>query len=281
MKSRYRSIAYTLCAVLFVLTVLISPTSLLAQEVRGKISGRVVDPNKASMPGALVKVTDVARGTTVTLTTNDEGLFLANYLLSGTYQVVVEATGFKKYIQDGVLLQIRENRDLEIVLEVGGTQETVTVTAELPTTEHDRWESRADGRSKRVEELPLVHGDPYTLDRTRRPAWPILVARLDRPFEPTHIVGYAVDGTRGNRSDLLIDGAPALRQQMPTRSSRRTFRRQISCRSSRCRRRHSTLSLEIPKAVSRASVSSQVRTTFTVRPITSSNPADVGKRLLR
>ncbi len=33
--------------------------------------------------------------------------------------------------------------------------------------------------------------------------------RLDRPFEPTHIVGYAYNGTRSNRSDLLIDGAPS------------------------------------------------------------------------
>ena len=33
--------------------------------------------------------------------------------------------------------------------------------------------------------------------------------RLDRPYEPTHIVGFAYDGTRSNRSDLLIDGAPS------------------------------------------------------------------------
>src|SRR5205085_5722191 len=33
--------------------------------------------------------------------------------------------------------------------------------------------------------------------------------RLDRPFEPTHIAGYAMDGVRGIRSDLLIDGAPS------------------------------------------------------------------------
>ncbi|MCK7496796.1 MAG: hypothetical protein MZW92_42330 [Comamonadaceae bacterium] len=33
--------------------------------------------------------------------------------------------------------------------------------------------------------------------------------RLDRPYEPTHIVGYAYQGTRSNRSDLLIDGAPS------------------------------------------------------------------------
>ncbi len=31
--------------------------------------------------------------------------------------------------------------------------------------------------------------------------------RLDRPFEAAHIVRYAMDGTRSNRSDITIDGA--------------------------------------------------------------------------
>ena len=62
---------------------------------------------------------------------------------------------------------------------------------------------------KRVQELPIPHGNPYFLiglaagvSFTRDP-------RLDRPFEPTHIVGYTMDGTRANRSDVTIDGAVA------------------------------------------------------------------------
>src|SRR6185436_10608199 len=109
MKSKLLSASLTYCAIVFTLMVF-CPVSLRAQEVRGKITGRVLDATKAAIPGASVKVTDVARGTTVSLTTNEEGLFQANYLLSGTYQVVVENMGFKKYIQDGVLLQINENR---------------------------------------------------------------------------------------------------------------------------------------------------------------------------
>src|SRR5438067_996873 len=34
-------------------------------------------------------------------------------------------------------------------------------------------------------------------------------SRLDRPFEPTHVAGFAMNGVRGIRSDLLIDGAPS------------------------------------------------------------------------
>ena len=209
MRSKFPPAKYLNCAIFLVLIVLFVPVSLRAQEVRGKITGRVLDPGKAAIPGASVKVTDVARGTTVSLTTNDDGLFQANYLLSGTYQVVVEMAGFKKFIQDSVLLQINENRDLVIELEVGGTTETVTVTAEAANLNTADANLGQTLDQKRVAELPLVHGDPYTLIGLSTGVAATGDPRLDRPFEPTHIVGYAVDGTRGNRMDLLIDGAPS------------------------------------------------------------------------
>jgi len=193
----------------FIFTVMLIPASLNAQEVRGRINGRVVDPNKAAVAGATVKVTDVARATTATLTTNEDGLFQANYLLSSTYQVVVEMGGFKKFIQDGVLLQINETRDLDITLEVGGNQETVTVTTDPATLNAADASLGQTIDQKRVEELPLVHGDPYTLIGLSAGVTYTGSTKLDRPFEPTHIIGYAFDGTRGNRSDLLIDGAPS------------------------------------------------------------------------
>src|SRR5512138_692494 len=133
MRSRFTYFVFSPCVVLFFFVILFLPISLSAQETRGRITGKVEDPNKAAVPGATVKITDVARASTVTVTTNAEGLFQAPYLLSSTYQVVVEASGFKKYIQDGVLLQINETRDLNVTLEVGGTQETVTVTSEPAT----------------------------------------------------------------------------------------------------------------------------------------------------
>jgi hypothetical protein len=199
-----------LAAVLAVLLLTAAaPPTLRAQESRGRITGTVADANKASVPGAAVKINDPARGTSVALTTNDEGFFQAPYLLPGTYRVEVEVAGFKRYIQDGVELRINETRDLSITLEVGGTQETVTVTAgvtELNTADANLGQTVDQ---KRLAELPLVHGDPYTLIGLSPGATHTGSQRLDRPFEPTHIVGYAIDGTRGNRSDLLIDGAPS------------------------------------------------------------------------
>ncbi|HEX3228119.1 MAG TPA: carboxypeptidase-like regulatory domain-containing protein, partial [Pyrinomonadaceae bacterium] len=109
MKSKFTPIKQVLlatAATIFVFTFLLASAG--AQELRGKISGRVVDPNGAAVPGASVKVIDVARNNTTTFTTNDEGLFTAPYLLPGTYQVLVEIAGFKKSIQDKVVVAINQ-----------------------------------------------------------------------------------------------------------------------------------------------------------------------------
>jgi len=96
MRFQARSLAYSLCAIAFVLAVLIAPTSLRAQEARGTIAGTVVDANKAVIPGATVTITNVAMGTSHNVQTNDRGLFTVPYLIPGTYRIVVEAQGFKR-----------------------------------------------------------------------------------------------------------------------------------------------------------------------------------------
>jgi hypothetical protein len=189
--------------------VLLAPWSASAQEARGTITGKVRDASDAVMPGAPVKITDVARGTTISVTTNDAGLYQAPYLLPGTYQITVEVNGFKKYVRGGVVVRIGDNLDIPVQLEIGQTSDTVTVSAETPTLDTTSGSMGQTVDSRRVAELPLVHGDPYTMIGLSPGVTFARDQRLDRPFEPTHIVGFTVAGTRANRSDLTIDGAPS------------------------------------------------------------------------
>jgi hypothetical protein len=181
----------------------------LAQETRGRIAGRVVDSTQAPLPGASVVVRDAARGTTVSATTSREGLFLATYLLPGTYQVTVEMQGFKKLIKDGLRVAMNETSDVTIVMEVGGIEEAVNVTAEGAALDTSDASMGFTVDSRRLAELPLIHGDPYKIMGLATGLAHSGSQRLDRPYEPTHIVGFAYNGTRSNRSDLLIDGAPS------------------------------------------------------------------------
>ena len=209
MERNYTPASLMFWTVAILVVAFVVPMPLHAQETRARITGRVIDSTKAVIPGASVTVTDVARNTSVFATSNDQGLFQVTYLLPGTYRVTVELQGFKKFIQEKVELQIAETRDLSIVLEVGALEEAVNVTAEAPTV------NTADANlglvvdQTRLASLPLIHGDPYKIMGLATGLAHSGSQRLDRPYEPTHIVGYAYQGTRSNRSDLLIDGAPS------------------------------------------------------------------------
>ncbi|NOT62818.1 MAG: TonB-dependent receptor, partial [Acidobacteria bacterium] len=184
-------------------------TALVAQESRGTITGRVLDTNQAAVPGATVKITNVAMGTSNTITTNAAGLYQATYLLPGTYRIQPEAKGFKKSVRDGVRLQVNDTVEIDVALEIGDVGETVTVSADAPALETSSGSLGTVVDARRVAELPIPHGEPFKLiglaggvSYTRDP-------RLDRPFEPTHIVGYSMNGTVANRSDITIDGVPS------------------------------------------------------------------------
>lgn len=209
MISRFKSVACLACAIVFVFVALVMPMSAVAQELRGKISGRVTDSNGGAVSGAAVKVTDLARGATTELTTNADGLFEAPYLLPGSYQVLVEANGFKKAVQEKVEVTANVTSSLTIPLDVGTIQETVTVTSEASRLNVSDPNLGLTVDRKRVDELPSIHGDPYVLINLSPGVAYTGSTRLDRPFEPTHIANFAMGGARGIRSDLLIDGAPS------------------------------------------------------------------------
>ncbi len=207
--SSFKKIMQIFAISIGLIMILMFVQTIQAQETRGTIRGTVTDPNKSAVPGASVKIVDTARGSTTSLTTNDEGFYQANYIIPSTYQIIVEANGFKRTLRENVKVQINRTLNIDISLEIGGNQETVTVTAETPALETSTASIGQTIDQKRIAELPLVHGDPYTLIGLSTGVTYTGSTRLDRPFEPTHIVGFAIDGTRGNRSDLTIDGAPS------------------------------------------------------------------------
>src|SRR5262245_45371006 len=190
--------------VVFAAVVMLTPVG--AQEARGTITGIVRDAGKAVVPGANVRITNVAMGTTVSSVTNNDGLFQAFYLIPGNYRIAVEVSGFKKYIRDGIVVRVNDTIGIEIELEVGTVEQTVTVTADASALETTTASMGQVVDSRRIAELPIGHGDPYALIGLAGGVSFTRSQRLDRPFEPTHIVGYTMDGTRANRSDLTIDG---------------------------------------------------------------------------
>ncbi|WP_031499123.1 TonB-dependent receptor [Bryobacter aggregatus] len=183
--------------------------SSFAQETRGTIVGRVTDASAATVAGAQVTVIHREMGTKQALKTNGEGIYQAALLLPGFYRIEVEAPGFKRFVRDNVEVRINDRIEVNGSLEVGGGAETVTINSETPplTTESGSMGQVID--SRRVADLPLSYGNPFQLIGLSAGVSFARDPRLDRPFEPTHIVGYAMNGTRANRSDVTLDGVPS------------------------------------------------------------------------
>jgi hypothetical protein len=101
-----------------------------AQSFLGTIRGTVVDPQGQVVPGAAVLIIDAATGVPRTLETDAEGRYEATNLRPGTYRVEVVTTNFKKFERTGVLVGAAGTALVDVTLEVGGLNETVTVEGE-------------------------------------------------------------------------------------------------------------------------------------------------------
>lgn len=121
---------FVVCLVASILLLLVCSGMALSQETTGSIVGAVKDPNGAVVANATVTVTDRAKKVVVrTVQTNDDGQYTARDLPVTSYDVTVEAKGFKKHIENTVQVDVGHQRTLDITLQTGDISETVTVTA--------------------------------------------------------------------------------------------------------------------------------------------------------
>ncbi len=180
-----------------------------AQETRGTIVGRVSDASSAVIPNAEVQVTNKAMGTSVSLKTNQEGLYTAPLLLPGLYQVTVTASGFKKLVRDNVELRVADRIEVNGTMELGAAEQSITVAESAPLLGTETASMGNVITSQQIMDLPLSYGNPFALIGVSSGTGFVGSPRLDRPFEPTHIANFTMNGTRGDRSDITIDGAPA------------------------------------------------------------------------
>ena len=119
---------------LLVCLLLIAGTAFAqSQAGLGSIGGIVQDASGAVVPGAKVIVANESKGISRTLSTNEQGLFLAPSLPPATgYSVVVEATGFGRYEQKDLELMVGQQVNLPVTVAVQGAAQTVEVSAAAP-----------------------------------------------------------------------------------------------------------------------------------------------------
>lgn len=179
----------------------------VAQEFRGQITGRVTENSGAAVPNATVTVTNAATNTTTTATTNEAGEYTVLYLTPGQYSLAIEAKGFKKAIRQNLEVRIGDKLALDVALEVGAVTDSVSITSDAPLLETTTASAGQVIDQRRISELPLSDGNPFTLARVVPGITFNGDLKFSRPFDNGGTSAIVADGAPG-RNEFTLDGVP-------------------------------------------------------------------------
>ena len=139
-----------------------SVSSTHAQQITGSIVGTVKDESGAVVNAANVKATNVDTGFSRSAPSNGYGEYRIDYLPVGKYTVALEAAGFRRFVQQNIVLNVDQTLTVDITLSVGAATETVTVSAVPPLVNTS---DAVLGRTVEASEiigLPLVNRNAYS-----------------------------------------------------------------------------------------------------------------------
>lgn len=141
-------------AVCFLSALLSFFTILAAQTSSGTISGRVVDPSGAAVPGAEVRLVNQATNAARVLTTTESGDFVITEVQPGTFTLTVKAAGFKQHEQKDLHLSASDRISTgDLLLQVGAVSEVVEVRAEGAQVQTASGEQSSLLDSKQITDL--------------------------------------------------------------------------------------------------------------------------------
>ena len=144
------------------------PLHLLAQGNAGRIQGAVTDQTGSAIVGAAVTVTDLERGISRSLVTDQAGQYFAPNLLPGMYKVRGEAKGFKIFERTDIQLEVGNDVRIDLVLPPGGVTEIIEVQEEVPLVDTTGATLGGTFDNQTVNDLPL-NGRDYQKLLTLRP----------------------------------------------------------------------------------------------------------------
>jgi len=197
-SSKLKTFAASFLALLLIHSVAMH-VDVQAQVAGGTITGTVVDSSARVIPNANVSITNVATGINRTVTTNEDGLYIAPNLLPASYELTFTAPGFKTDVRTGIELTVGATVSLNMTMQVGGSKEIVQVQTEAPDVQVATSDIGAVVNATTVRELPL-NGRSWTDLATLQPGVNRILTQPD----------FSAGTDRGNRGfgqQLTISGA--------------------------------------------------------------------------
>ena len=168
-------------------------SAIHSQGTTGTIYGSVGDSSGAVIAGAKITATNIATNVARTTSSGTDGNFTLPFVPVGTYRVEVDAPGFKKFEQTGLVLDVNRNARVDAVLQLGQITETVEVTGDAPLVETKAPALGLTVQNRDIDSLPLVDRDLYSLV--------LLAPGVDTTYEATDNFGTP-------QRVVLINGSP-------------------------------------------------------------------------
>ncbi len=183
---------------------------LPAQNVSSTVKGTVHDQSGAAIPGARCVLTNTATGLKSTVDTAADGSFIFLDVLAGTYQLSVEAPGFKVYELRGIVVTSSEFHPLkDIVLAVGQTTESITVAEKAPPVQTSSGERSDTVTGTQLSDIAVKGRDFLSYMQTLPGVIDTSALSRDAPGRNT-MGSLHINGSRPTEALMMIDGTPSM-----------------------------------------------------------------------
>ena len=148
------------------LLLILAAFTATAQEFRGSLAGKIIDPNGAVVPGSKVEIKNVETGIVSNTTTGEDGTYSFALLPPGKYQLTVTKENFNTAVRDGIQVRVADRLTLDVQLEIGVTAMVTTVASGL-TLDTGTVNTGTVVTGKQISELPLTEGIGISTRDTR------------------------------------------------------------------------------------------------------------------
>jgi hypothetical protein len=184
-----------------------SAADVSGQTFQGGLRGAVKDA-QGVIPGATVTLTNENTGVSRDTVTNDSGEYSFQALDPGIYGIKASVTGFKSFERRGVRIATQSFVTLDITLEVGALEETITVTADAPLIETSN-ASHADVLdAKTLETLPSVGRNVFLMAVTVPTVQSSGDTHWNRMQDQSGASTLSMGGGGVRANNYLLDGFP-------------------------------------------------------------------------
>lgn len=204
-----RSMKKLTLLLMFILTVRVDLVFPQASVSNAEIRGQITDQNGAAVAGATVTVTDVNKGTTRSVNTDENGSYVILALQPSTYNLKVEATGFAAKTINNIKVDVGQVSSMPVVLGVGAIQAEVNITAGAQVVEVERTQQSSVINEIQITNLPINRRNfldfvlltPGVTDSDN------INDTTDFRVAQTPQSGLSFGGNNGRGNSVMVDGA--------------------------------------------------------------------------